>query len=516
MRKVHLGIAGVAVTAAAIAVLTKGSLAGAADALVRLQPTTPGIQQIGHENVSGTVKAGQFQGGGAGLTSVNADLLDGLNSSAFLQSIPVPLNLTGANGGGIIKGSNSGTVSAVMGIQGEATSTSAAGSSYGGFFTAVDDDGIGAMGRASGVTGVGLRGQETAASGINYGVYGSAVSTSGFGVFGYESATSGTNYGVYGLAASTSGYGVYGEAGGTSGANYGVYGSSASPAGYGVRGTNVDNVGVRGDATGTTGTNYGLYGSSASTSGRGVYGNAFASTGTTYGGYFVTLSDTGMGVYGRSTSTSTTSTSYYGIFGEAIGQNGRGVWGVNSNAISGGAGVVGENVSGGYGLYSYGQTGATGTKSFQIDHPLDPENKYLKHYCTEGPEPQNVYNGVVTTGADGKTWVELPDYFSAINKYFRYQLTVIDDTESSEFTQVKVAREIKDNRFLIMTSAPNVKVSWEVKARRNDLWVQTYGAPVEVDKRDFERGKYQHPNLYGLPPERGLNYRPEREKDASE
>ena len=33
----------------------------------------------------------------------------------------------------------------------------------------------------------------------------------------------------------------------------------------------------------------------------------------------------------------------------------------------------------------------SGVKAFRIDHPLDPENKYLLHYCAEGPEPLNVY-----------------------------------------------------------------------------------------------------------------------------
>ena len=50
------------------------------------------------------------------------------------------------------------------------------------------------------------------------------------------------------------------------------------------------------------------------------------------------------------------------------------------------------------------------------------------------------------------------------------------------------------------------KVSWEVKAVRNDRWVQQRGAPVEVEKQGPERGKYQHPEFYGQPPEKGMNY----------
>jgi len=56
---------------------------------------------------------------------------------------------------------------------------------------------------------------------------------------------------------------------------------------------------------------------------------------------------------------------------------------------------------------------------------------------------------------------------------------------------------------------PGAKVSWESKAVRNDRWVQQRGAPVEVEKQDLEKGTYQHPELYGQPPEKGMNYEAE-------
>lgn len=131
----------------------------------------------------------------------------------------------------------------------------------------------------------------------------------------------------------------------------------------------------------------------------------------------------------------------------------------------------------------------------------------MHHYCAEGPEPQNVYNGVIRTGADGYAWVPLPDYFEEINRDFRYQLTIVDSGD--DFVLAKVTREIAHNRFQIRTSKPNVKVSWEVKAVRYDLFVRKYGAPVETDKPEYERGKYQHPELYDQPKEKGRNYHPE-------
>ena len=47
---------------------------------------------------------------------------------------------------------------------------------------------------------------------------------------------------------------------------------------------------------------------------------------------------------------------------------------------------------------------------------------------------------------------------------------------------------------------------------RNDRFVRTYGCAVETEKSGAERGKYQHPELYGLPKEMGVNYHPEPER----
>jgi hypothetical protein len=43
-----------------------------------------------------------------------------------------------------------------------------------------------------------------------------------------------------------------------------------------------------------------------------------------------------------------------------------------------------------------------GGGGFEIDHPLDPENKYLSHSFAESPDMLNVYNGTVTTDGNGE------------------------------------------------------------------------------------------------------------------
>jgi hypothetical protein len=139
--------------------------------------------------------------------------------------------------------------------------------------------------------------------------------------------------------------------------------------------------------------------------------------------------------------------------------------------------------------------------SFKIDHPLDPENKYLYHSFVESPDMMNIYNGNIVTDQKGDAVVELPAYFAALNKEFRYQLTVI-----GTFAQAIVADEIKDNRFTIKTNAANVKVSWQVTGIRQDVYANKNRIKVEEDKPVRERGSFLHPEVFGQPEERGVEW----------
>ena len=140
-----------------------------------------------------------------------------------------------------------------------------------------------------------------------------------------------------------------------------------------------------------------------------------------------------------------------------------------------------------------------GGGGFCIDHPLDPENRYLQHSFVESSERLNVYSGTVVTGSKGTAVVELPDYFEALNADFRYQLTVIGD-----FCQTAVSEEIHDNRFTIATERPEVKVSWQVTGTRQDNYARALPLMVEEYKGDEERGKYLHPEAWGKPREEGV------------
>ncbi len=333
-------------------------------------------------------------------------------------------------------------------------------------------------------------GQAVALSGVS-------ASPNGAGVVGEATASTGTNYGIFGRSFSAAGYGVYGEAIATTGQPYGVYGKNQSAGG---------GAGVLGESTATTGSTYGVVGRVSSSSGVAVFGDATATTGNTHAGLFQNASNSGIGAYGYASATTGTN---FGLVGRSESQQGRGVVGVVEASTGTNYGVLGRTNSStnGWGVYAQGRLGASGTKSFQIDHPLLPETHFLNHFCTESPEPLNSYSGNVVTDARGYAVVQLPPYFEAINRDFRYQLTVID--ASDDFVLAKVVQKIQNNRFVIRTSKPFVEVSWRVEAVRNDLWIQRYGFQSEPEKPDELKGKYLHPELYDQPKERGIFETPE-------
>jgi hypothetical protein len=312
----------------------------------------------------------------------------------------------------------------------------------------------------SGGLGSGIVGQATHSSAPEVaGVRGETASSQGIGVAGWASSTAG-GIGVFGRADSAGGIAVRALATSTSagGTATGVYASTASPFGVGVWGSGPSR-GVFGEANGTSpGTASGVEGRTSSPGGAGVEGVATATSGVNYG------------VYGQTSSTA------------------------------------------GYAGYFQGRVHVTGTLSkgggsFKIDHPLDPENKYLYHSFVESPDMMNIYNGNVTTDADGFAVVELPAWFGALNRDFRYQLTVIGN--GTEWARARVYREVNGNRFTIQTDHPGVKVSWLVTGIRKDAFAEAQRIPVEEEKPTDERGTYLHPSEHGVEKERGLDHRRE-------
>ncbi len=160
----------------------------------------------------------------------------------------------------------------------------------------------------------------------------------------------------------------------------------------------------------------------------------------------------------------------------------------------------------GYAAVFDGRVDVRGTLSksagtFKIDHPLDPANKYLSHSFVESPDMMNIYNGNVTLDVNGEGIIELSAWFEALNKDFRYQLTCIGG-----FAPVYVAQEIQGNRFKIAGGKSGLKVSWQVTGIRKDAYANAHRIPVEEEKLPVERGYYLHPELYGQPDEKSIQW----------
>ena len=388
---------------------------------------------------------------------------------------------TGTNsiGNSIITESNSkigvgiATPSSKLTVQGGATNPMILGNNTGsgtGVQGVSTGGGFGVIGRST-RTGV----QGICTSSVGNGVWGSSPSDTG--VFGSTS----TGRGVFGNATGSGGVGVFGQ---SSGGN-GVEGSS--PGGTAVYGNGI----------------LGVYGQ-GNQGGSGVYGN----------------SGNGIGVYGQSTGND-------GVFGTST--NGTGVHGMaNGVGVFGEAGSYGVIARGSVGIYAAPTTGNTvaglfggnvqvqgtltkSSGSFKIDHPLDPSNKYLYHSFVESPDMKNIYDGTVKLDNKGEAVVSMPEYFTALNQDFRYQLTAIGKAAPN----LHVARKIADNRFKIAGGKPGMEVSWQVTGIRHDAYAKDHRITVEEDKGK-ERGYYIYPAGFNEPPEKSVESFAVREHSNSE
>ncbi len=388
-------------------------------------------------------------------------------------------------------------------------------------------------------------------------------------------ATTNTPDAINGYSAIANGTGVYGQATGASGV--GVLGLTNQALGAGVAGINTNADGPAGNfantATTWTGGGDGVRAFTNQPQGNAVYaqvGNAsslgavwavnlgtVSATDVASGGVFITrqrggstlsatLRNDALNVVNYFTNTAISAyhmggssglTPPFGILAQVDGTtdnttviqgqyNTTGSTGINAYSVVGymnkggastgtiwGVGVLGYNPNNGWNdwaVYSNGWFGATNGKGFLIDHPLDPENKYLLHACAEGPEPYNIYRGVVTTDAEGRAVVELPAYYEALNRDPSYYLQPI-----GAFAQVIVEEEIHNNRFVIRTDKPHVKVSWMVVGTRNDPYIRYAWKPTEFEKSPEHRGKYLIPQVYGKDESYGIFPGPAKPQVAS-
>ena len=329
--------------------------------------------------------------------------------------------------------------------------------------------------------GIGVWGQQ---NGGGTGVYG--LTTSGKGVYG--NSANGT--GVYGAHAATSGTapGVRGTTSSTAGGSAGVFGSSASSNAFGF-------AGVLGE-TPSTSFNWGVAGRNPGATSVGVLGCSDYGTGASdflnncLFGLPFQIGGTGGMFIGNGTDSP---------FGMGVRAIGRGSNGIGIDATGATAGNFNGNVAVTGNLNVTGAITA-GTKDFRIDDPLDPAHKYLVHTSIESSQMMNIYNGNVVTDARGFATVRMPSWFQAVNRSFRYQLTVLGHS----FARAIVWKPVHNNGFTIRTDRPRVKVSWQVAGIRHDRYANAHRTQVVVPKTGAANGNYLHPELYGKPASKAI------------
>jgi hypothetical protein len=303
------------------------------------------------------------------------------------------------------------------------------------------------------IDATGLNGVSASGTNIGVGANGGNIGVSGFSSSGTGVNGASTNsYGVY--ASSTNGYGVYAVGGPN-----GVVASAVSGAGVSATSSGGPGVVALGGTNGVeaSGTTRGVY------AGGGTYGVVSFATSNVFPSYGIYASDNGTPV-----------TTYAGFFS---GQ-------VKITSLLDVDGFIFKNGGG-----------------FKIDHPTDPAHKYLYHSFVESPDMKNIYDGIVTIDAQGEATVTLPEWFRAVNKDCRYQLTAMGQPGPNLY----IAEEVSTDHFKIAGGTAGMKVSWQVTGIRKDAYAEAHRIPVEEEKSTHERGKYRNPKELGVPETLGIH-----------
>ena len=212
---------------------------------------------------------------------------------------------------------------------------------------------------------------------------------------------------------------------------------------------------------------------------------------------------------------------HFGVVGANFSELGHGVAGYSVRGI----GVYGKSERGNdaYAAFMDGRVYVRGLiqkpgGGFKIDHPLDPANKYLSHSFVESPDMKNIYDGVIALDNKGEATINLPDWFGALNKDFRYQLTAIGAPGPNLYIAQEISDSVTDysndgsdgtisnSQFKIAGGTSGMKVSWHVTGIRKDPWANAHRIQVEEDKPEKERGYYIYPELYDQPAENGISH----------
>lgn len=298
----------------------------------------------------------------------------------------------------------------------------------------------------------------------------------------YLGTATGTTAGIQGDSTISSANGVKGTSstgasaiyGTSSGAGPGVTGSSTNTAGYALYGKSVYGAGPGGYGAFCRGIQGGVY-----AIGQGIGASAQCSTSGGYAAIGYAVSTTGA-VVGIKGSVVGGTASDYGVYGTASGSAYAGYF---DGAL-------------------YATTATSSIKAFEIDHPLDPENRILRHASVESPEMKNLYDGEEVANDDGEFVVGLPAYFEALNENIRYQLTGRGGSSHGLY----VKQKLQASKFVVAGAQPGQRVSWQVTGTRKDAFAKTMPIPVEEDKPVKHRGRFLNPESHGQPSSKGVTH----------
>ncbi|MFI5197315.1 MAG: hypothetical protein ACHQJD_01730 [Thermoanaerobaculia bacterium] len=255
----------------------------------------------------------------------------------------------------------------------------------------------------------------------------SATAYNGYGVYGVSTGNGNLSAGVAGYATNTSGslefgvLGTAGQAGNYAGGSAGVHGETEllNVYGYGVLGTSGSPQNGSAGVMGVDGAN-----------------SAMPSPVLTY---FTPSGVVGLG-------------QYFGVQGGSFGK------GVAGTAFDGTGAVLAEGDLGYntigtpavYGVYSFGNTGATGIKAFVEPHATDA-SKVIRYVSQEGPEAGTYFRGTSQT-RNGAAAIPVPESFRMVtdDAGLTVQVTATGRTriwvESEDLNEI-VVRSDEDVRF---------------------------------------------------------------------
>jgi hypothetical protein len=143
-----------------------------------------------------------------------------------------------------------------------------------------------------------------------------------------------------------------------------------------------------------------------------------------------------------------------------------------------------------------------GNKQFVIDHPLDPDRRYLQHAAVESSELKTFYDGTAILDDTGSVRIELPEWFSALNGNLCYGLTAL----GGPAPELHIAAEFDGKGFTIAGGRPHGRVCWQVTGVRQDLSARAHPLIVEEDKAEPDIGKFADPVAAGRSPADGLQW----------